>query len=197
MCIGTGMGAAAYVKANGDNPVSKDSIDKAAARIAAPFKAGEGPAQNPYLLHAELQQVTNDLVGIIRTEKELVAAKEKIKDFQEKLKDVQVTGERFFNPAFHIALDLENMLLVAGCIAGAGLIREESRGGHTRDDYPKMDPNWRLVNLHCSLTDSGEIKVEKVKLPDMPNELLNLFEKDELSKYMTEPELVNMKGGSH
>ena len=116
-------------------------------------------------------------MGIIRTKTELEEAKVKINEFRERLKKVQVTGDRFFNPAFHVALDLENMLYVAGCIAGAALIREESRGGHTRDDFPKMNAQWRQVNLLSHLDKEEKIEVEKVKLPEMPSELLNLFEK--------------------
>jgi succinate dehydrogenase / fumarate reductase flavoprotein subunit len=192
-----GIGAAEYVKANGENSVSQESIQKAQSRISQFFEPATGATENPYALHAELQQVTNDLVGIIRTESELVAALEKIKVFRDRIKNVRVSGERFFNPGFHVALDLENMLVVANCIASAALIRQESRGGHTRDDYPKMDPNWRQINLICSQDANGDIEVEKVPLPSMPEELLNLFDKEELKKYMTEGELVNMKGGNH
>jgi succinate dehydrogenase / fumarate reductase flavoprotein subunit len=192
-----GIGAAEYVKANGENSVSQESIQKAQSRISQFFEPATGATENPYALHAELQQVTNDLVGIIRTESELVAALEKIKVFRDRIKNVRVAGERFFNPGFHVALDLENMLVVANCIASAALIRQESRGGHTRDDYPMMDPNWRQMNLICSQKANGDIDIEKVSLPSMPEELLNLFDKEELKKYMTEGELVNLKGGNH
>ncbi|MFM8204745.1 MAG: fumarate reductase/succinate dehydrogenase flavoprotein subunit, partial [Actinomycetales bacterium] len=88
---------------------------------------------------------------------------------------------------------LENMLLVSESIARSALDREESRGGHTRDDYPKMDPEWRQYN-HLTSWNGAEIEVEKERAKMLPSELLELFEMDELKKYFTENELA--KGGS-
>ena len=77
------------------------------------------------------------------------------------------------------------MLLVSECIAKAALERQESRGGHTRDDFPAMSPTWRKVNLICSIDGDGSVKVEHQPLPVMPDELLGLFDRTELSKYLT------------
>jgi succinate dehydrogenase / fumarate reductase flavoprotein subunit len=86
-------------------------------------------------------------------------------------------------------------LLVSECIARAALIREESRGGHTREDFPKMSSEWRKVNLECSF-DGNSVSVNKRALPEMREDLLNLFEVDELKKYMTEPELQRHAKGA-
>jgi succinate dehydrogenase / fumarate reductase flavoprotein subunit len=83
------------------------------------------------------------------------------------------------------------MLVVSECTAKAALEREESRGGHTREDFPKMSPDWRLVNLVCSLADDGSVALERKPLPKMRPELIKLFKRTELSKYMTEGELVD------
>ena len=109
-------------------------------------------------------------------------------------RNVTVEGHRQFNPGWHLALDLANMLLVSECVAKAALMREESRGGHTREDFPVMSPEWRQMNLICRV-DGDEVDVTKQPLPVMPDELLGLFERDELDKYMTEPELTSLPKG--
>jgi succinate dehydrogenase / fumarate reductase flavoprotein subunit len=187
-----GMGAAEYVKNNGANPVSDAAIKSAAARIEAPF-AREG-GENSYSLHAELQEVTHNLVGIIRTGKEVEEAIAKIADIRKRSANVSVTGGRKFNPGFHLAFDLDNMLLVAESTAKSALRREESRGGHTRDDFPGMNSTWRQVN-HISSFDGKQVNVKAQPLPPMPKELFDLFDIHELEKYLTPEEIA--KGGSN
>ena len=94
----------------------------------------------------------NDLVGLIRREYEVKTALAELEKFKERAAPVAVPGERAYNPGWHYSLDLRNMLLVAECVAMAALERQESRGGHTREDYPAMSPEWRKVNLILTLT---------------------------------------------
>ena len=194
-----GLGSADFVKQNGANPVSTQSISKAQSRIAAPFDNQGG--ENPYTIHHELQEVTNALVGIIRVKSELEEALVKIAEFRNRIHNISVTGGRDFNPGFHVALDLENMLLVANCIALAALTREESRGGHTRDDFPGLNSEWRKLNLICSLGTPSDadsaVEVIKQPLPSLPAELLSLFDPHELEKYLTAEEMQSVKGGNH
>jgi succinate dehydrogenase / fumarate reductase, flavoprotein subunit len=187
-----GMGAVEYVKNHGANPVSDASIKTAAARIEAPFSREGG--ENSYSLHAELQEVTHNLVGIIRTGAEIEEAIEKIADIRKRSANVSVSGGRKFNPGFHLAFDLDNMLLVAESTAKSALRREESRGGHTRDDFPGMDSTWRQVN-NISSFDGKQVNVKAQPLPPMPKELFDLFDIHELEKYMTPEEIA--KGGSN
>jgi succinate dehydrogenase / fumarate reductase flavoprotein subunit len=187
-----GMGAAAYVKANGENPVSDATVAQAAQRIQAPFENSGG--ENAYSLHAELQEVTHNLVGIIRTGAEIKEAIAKIADIRARSKNVSVAGDRKFNPGFHLAFDLDNMLLVAESTAKSADLREESRGGHTRDDFPGMSSTWRQVN-HIASFDGTKVNVEARPLPPMPKELFDLFDVHELEKYMTPEEIA--KGGSN
>ena len=187
-----GMGAAAYVKQNSTASVSDATVAAAAARIEAPFARGGG--ENSYSLHAELQEVTHNLVGIIRTGTELKEAIEKIAEIRKRSANVAVSGGRKFNPGFHLAFDLDNMLLVAESTAKSAISREESRGGHTRDDFPGMDSGWRQSN-HIASFDGNQVSVRKQALPFMPKELFDLFEVDELKKYMTPEEIA--KGGSN
>ena len=186
-----GMGASEYVKKSSANPVSESSIKAAAERIEAPFSRSGG--ENSYSLHAELQEVTHNLVGIIRTGEELKNAIEKIAGIRERSAIVSVSGGRKFNPGFHLAFDLDNMLLVAESTAKSAIKREESRGGHTRDDFPGMNSKWRQVN-HISSFDGSKVSVREQALPAIPKELFDLFDVHELEKYLTAEEVA--EGGS-
>jgi succinate dehydrogenase / fumarate reductase, flavoprotein subunit len=192
-----GAGAAAYVQSLGDRrpTVTDDAVDRAAAVALAPFSAdAEADAQvqteNPYTLHAELQQSMNDLVGIIRREEEMVEALERLQALRRRAARVVVEGHRRYNPGWHLALDLRNMLDVAECVARAALEREESRGGHTREDHPGMDPQWRRVNLVCSKASDGSIELRHQPSLAMDPLLMALFERSELEKYLTAEELT-------
>ncbi len=186
-----GLGAAAYVQGRGEDRPSVDQavIDSAARQALAPFEEEGG--ENPYTLHQELQQTMNDLVGIIRTAEEIERALAKLEELRTRARHLTVEGHRQFNPGWHLALDLRNMLVVSECVARAALARQESRGGHTRDDFPKMDPAWRLKNLICSATENG-IEVNEQPLGPMREELLALFKRDELAKYLTDEELARL-----
>ena len=109
---------------------------------------------------------------------------------------VTVTGGRVFNPGWHLALDLKNMLVVSECVARAALERTESRGGHTRDDFPDMDPSWRKINIICRIEGDG-VAINHQPLPSMRGDLLELFEVDELKKYLTAEELPTGAGEGH
>jgi succinate dehydrogenase / fumarate reductase flavoprotein subunit len=187
-----GIGAVDYVKKNGANPVSQAAITAAAAKIQAPFDREGG--ENSYSLHAELQEITHNLVGIIRTGAELKDAIAKIAEIRKRSANVSVSGGRKFNPGFHLAFDLDNMLLVAESTAKSAIAREESRGGHTRDDFPGMSNKWRQVN-HISSFDGNQVTVREQVLPSLPKELFDLFDVHELEKYMTPEEIA--KGGSN
>jgi succinate dehydrogenase / fumarate reductase, flavoprotein subunit len=185
-----GAGAAAYINGLATKPAATDeSIANASAEAVEPFDNEGG--ENPYTIHQQLQQTMNDLVGIIRREHEVADALTKLEALKAREAHVTVEGHRQFNPGWHLAIDLHNMLLISECVARAALIRTESRGGHTREDYPGMDPEWRKVNLICRVNSAGDgVDVTQQPLPVMPVELLSLFDRYELGKYMTEEELV-------
>jgi succinate dehydrogenase / fumarate reductase flavoprotein subunit len=192
--------------------VDDGQIGAAAAEALRPFSAqgetGEpagGPPENPYALHQELQQTMNDLVGIIRREAEMKQALEKLAELRGRAGRVGVEGHRQFNPGWHLALDLRNMLLVSECVARAALERTESRGGHTREDHPSMDRAWRRINLLCRLAGPsdgpaaggpaaadparGRIALTRESTEPIRPDLLALFAKEELVKYLAEEEL--------
>ncbi|TLQ43965.1 fumarate reductase/succinate dehydrogenase flavoprotein subunit [Streptomyces marianii] len=193
-------------------PVDEGQIDAAAAEALRPFSAGgpepDAPQENPYTLHQELQQTMNDLVGIIRRESEMGQALKRLADLRGRARRAGVEGHRQFNPGWHLALDLRNMLLVSECIARSALERTESRGGHTREDYPAMEREWRRINLLCRLADRsgsfgpvepgapaadpvvrGQIDLVRKTTEPIRHDLLALFEKEELVKYLAEEEL--------
>ncbi|MEU1626168.1 fumarate reductase/succinate dehydrogenase flavoprotein subunit [Streptomyces sp. NPDC020096] len=205
-----GLHAAEYAAELGTDErprVSAEQVDIAAAEALRPFSVeggdpgvSDGPAENPYALHQELQQTMNDLVGIIRRAGEMAEALRRLADLRERSRRAGVEGHRQFNPGWHLAIDLRNMLLVSECVARAALERTESRGGHTRDDYPEMDRRWRKTNLVCELADpggelaavdpsAGQIRLTRRDMPPIRGDLLALFEKDELLKYLMDEEL--------
>jgi len=186
-----GDGAADYLDSlGGAKPaVSRADLDAAIEEALAPFTRSGG--ESPYAVHHELQQTMQDLVGLIRRETEVKAALGELEKFKERAAQVSVPGERAYNPGWHYAQDLRNMLLVAECVAMAALERQESRGGHTRDDYPAMSPEWRKVNLILTL-DGDKIDMVHKPLPKMRDDLLALFDKSELKKYMTDEELTGL-----
>ncbi|WP_338672735.1 fumarate reductase/succinate dehydrogenase flavoprotein subunit [Streptomyces sp. SCSIO 30461] len=201
-----GLHAARYAaESAGARPVADPGrIEAAAAEALRPFSAAKpepgAVPENPYTLHQELQQSMNDLVGIIRREPEMTQALAKLAELRVRARCAGVEGHRQFNPGWHLALDLRNMLLVSECVARAALERTESRGGHTREDFPGMDREWRAVNLLCRLADPtggsaatdperGQITLVRRTTEPIRNDLLALFEKEELVKYLAEEEL--------
>jgi succinate dehydrogenase / fumarate reductase flavoprotein subunit len=184
-----GEHAAAYADALPKRPkVATQDLDAAAETALAPLTRTDG--ENPYTLQSDLQVVMGELVGIIRRAGELTEAMKRLQELKLRVANVAAAGGRRYNPGWHLALDLRNMLAVSECTAKAAMEREESRGGHTREDFPKMDPTWRQVNLVCSLDDDGDVVLERKQLPKMRPELLRLFSLTELSKYLTEEELA-------
>jgi succinate dehydrogenase / fumarate reductase flavoprotein subunit len=192
-----GMGAADYVRGLGSKrPVLAEAdVDAAQGQALAPFAEQSGQPENPYSVHAELQQSMNDLVGIIRREGEVAEALDRLDGFEQRAQRVRVSGDRRFHPGWHLALDLRNMIVVSRCVALAALERTESRGGHTREDHPAMDPQWRGVNLVCELDTTahdswaGRVGLSHQPVPAIRPDLLELFDPDELMKYLTPQEM--------
>ncbi|MTE14638.1 fumarate reductase/succinate dehydrogenase flavoprotein subunit [Nocardia aurantiaca] len=197
-----GLGASEYVQQLAARPEISDTDIAAAAKSAVtPFDppAEGGPGENPYTLHMDLQQTMNDLVGIIRKEHELKQAIEHLSELRDRYDHVTVEGHRQFNPGWHLALDMRNMLLISECVAKAALLRTESRGGHTRDDHPGMDPVWRNKLLVCTI-DPDEVGFSvpavtvtpEAQVP-MREDLLRLFDLAELEKYYTPADLAALR----
>ena len=149
-----------------------------AQQLALSPLAGSGAGtENPYTVQQDLQQTMNDLVGIIRTRAELEKSLGEIEKLKERAKHLVVSGDRQYNPGWHLAIDLRNMLLISECVAKAALEREESRGGHTREDHPGPDERWGTLNIALSLNADGTgVDLHEKPLPEMPDELKKYFD---------------------
>jgi succinate dehydrogenase flavoprotein subunit len=183
-----GLGAVAYLDSlGGARPVASDA-DLAAARAEALAPLERSGGENPYTVHGEVQQTMSDLVGIIRKEDEIKSALAELEKLRVRAANVSAEGGAAYNPGWHLALDLRNIMLIADCVAQAALERQESRGGHTRDDFPEMSAEWRKVNLICSL-EGDRVAIKQQPMAPMRGDLLALFDTDELKKYYTPAEL--------
>ena len=168
-----GAAAAERAKEASGRPVAESQISDAAAAALAPFEREGG--ENPYTVQHDLQQTMNELVGIIRNAGEVEEALVKIAALNVRAAALSVEGHRQYNPGWHLALDLPHMLKVSECVAKAALERQESRGGHTRDDFPGPNAEWGRINIICEET-AGQITLSHKPLPVMPPELAEIFE---------------------
>jgi len=169
-----GLAAAQYALGlSGQPKVDTTQLAEIENWALAPFADRQGP--NPYEVHSRLQEVMQDWVGIIRTGSELNQALAAIAELKEAARQVVVTGNRQYNPGWHEALDLHSMLVVSEAIATAALARRESRGGHTRDDYPNTDPALGQINYVLKL-EGDQLVLREQKREEMPPDLAALFE---------------------
>jgi succinate dehydrogenase / fumarate reductase flavoprotein subunit len=169
-----GLAATDHARRTGRRRLSPEALADAATAALAPFERDGG--ENPYAVQHDLQQTMHDLVGIIRTRAEMEQALTAIQELGERVAKLSVDGHRQYNPGWHLALDLPHMLLVGECIARAALEREESRGGHTRDDFPDPDPEWGGRNVVCRRGADGGVVLSRQPLPQMPDDLAEIFE---------------------
>jgi succinate dehydrogenase / fumarate reductase flavoprotein subunit len=169
-----GLYAAQYVrKQPGSIKIDNEQVDAYAKELLAPFDS-KG-RENPYSVHSDLQDCMQDLVGIIRTETELQKALTVILQLKERSRNLRVEGNRHYNPGWHLALDLHSLLTFAEAATVAAIERKESRGGHTRDDYPNTDAKFAKVNIVLRRR-NGALSITQEALPEMPDELKILLE---------------------
>jgi succinate dehydrogenase / fumarate reductase flavoprotein subunit len=164
--------AAKQAKSTPLGQVNRDEVERVAAESLRMF--GDGPGENPYAVHEELRSVMQSLVGIVRTADDLKAALTKIAELRVRAAKAKVGGNIQYNPGWHLALDLKNMLDVSEAVTRAALERTESRGAHTREDFPDSSPEWGKVNVIARQTRDG-IHVVREPLPEMPAELQELL----------------------
>jgi len=142
-----------------------------------PFDRREG-GEGPYQVEHDLQTMMQELVGIVRREDEIRRAIEGLKALQERARKVSVTGNREYNPGWHTALDLQNLLTVSEIVARAALERKESRGGHFRDDFPEKDPAYGKFNIVVKRGPNGEMQVVREPIPEMRDDLKRIIEEN-------------------
>ena len=173
-----GVGASDYAEATAAKSMAETKISAYIDEALEPFTRDSG--ENPYDIQHELQEMMQANVGIIRTQTELETAIEKLAEFKERVKNLAVKGGRAYNPGWNLATDLPSMLTVSSCTAMGALLRKESRGGQTREDFPAADPELGKVNFTSSLVSgdsfAGDINIAPQPLPVMPDELKALLE---------------------
>lgn len=152
--------------------IDDDDVRHQAEESLKPFE--ESGDENPYAIHEELRSVMQNLVGIVRTDEDLRTALGKLDRLRERAAKVRVGGNIQFNPGWHLALDLKNMLDISESVTRAAIQRTESRGAHTREDHPGSDDEWGKVNVIVRKTDAG-IQVTREPLAEMPDELKELI----------------------
>ena len=163
----------------GDNQLGKidnDKIDIVAREALAPFESGSSRRENPYDVQRDLQELMQDNVGIVRTESEMQNALERLVKLKERANRARVTGHREFNPGWHTALDLKNLLTVSEAITRAAIERKESRGAQFREDYPNKDEKFSKVNTIVAKAGDGSMQIRLEPLPEMPDYLKRVVE---------------------
>ncbi len=170
--------AARFAKDHQAGQINRDQVDQAVRMAVAPFeRTGSGSnGDAPYQIQHELQNMMQDFVGIVRSEPEMQRAIEGIAGLRKRAASVHVPGNREYNPGWHTALDLPNLLTVAEAVARAALTRKESRGAQFREDFPEKDPELGEYNLVVRRGEDGSMTVERRALPEMPAELAQIIE---------------------
>jgi succinate dehydrogenase / fumarate reductase flavoprotein subunit len=150
--------------------IDEAQVEAAAKRTLAPFER-EGTADGPYQIQHQLQEMMQELVGIVRVEEEMTRALLGLQELNQKAARVGVKGNREYNPGWHTALDLHNLLTVSEAIARSALLRKESRGGHFRADFEKKSEEWSKKNIVLKKGADGEMQISTAPIPEMPAEL--------------------------
>jgi succinate dehydrogenase / fumarate reductase flavoprotein subunit len=168
-----GLAAAEHAKVVKSAQVDDVEVDEAARELLAPFERTGG--DGPYQVHRELQETMQNLVGIFRSEGDLERGLAEVRALKERAAAVRVEGSRLFNPGWHLARDLKSMLTVSEAVTLSALARKESRGAHSRIDYPKYDEEWSKQN-NIVARDGEEMRLSQSATPEMPAELKQILE---------------------
>ena len=166
--------AAAFARENAHATIAETDIEAAASRALAPLERADGVS--PYAIQRELQESMQELVGIVRTETDMQRGLEKVMELGESARSVSADGNRQYNPGWHTALELSNLLTVSEAIARAALLRQESRGAHFREDFPVKDADHAKVNIVLQKSASGEMDVRQVAVPSITPEQKQIIE---------------------
>jgi succinate dehydrogenase / fumarate reductase flavoprotein subunit len=169
-----GEHAARFARSQGPGAIDAEQVDEAARRALEPF-AREGAAEGPYAVQHELQELMQDLVGIVRNQREMERALVGLAGLRARARHVAVTGNREYNPGWHTALDLDNLLDVSEAVTRSAIERRESRGGHFREDCPAKDPAYAGFNVTVRRTPDGAMEVGREPIPPMPAELAEII----------------------
>ena len=166
--------AAQFAAQNGHGAIDSAQIELEARAALEPFEREQG--ENAFNVQHDLQDMMQKLVGIVRNEEEMREAVAGLQALKTRAANCSVTGNIDFNPGWHTALDLKNLLTVSEAIATAALERKESRGGHFREDYPDKEPEFAKFNYSLKQDTDGQMKISRIPIPEMPEELRKVIE---------------------
>ncbi len=177
-----GLAAAEHAKkVSASAPASDQAqIDEAERELLGPFETSGN--ESPYQIHHDLQETMQHLVGIFRNEDDLKKALVELEQLKERAKRMRVEGSRLYNPGWHLSQDVRNMLIVSEACAHAALARKESRGAHSRIDFPQTDEAWGRKN-HVIVSRRGEMTLFEVPRPEMPDELKQLLAEEAMAAH--------------
>jgi succinate dehydrogenase / fumarate reductase flavoprotein subunit len=172
-----GKYAAEFAARQSSPRVDTQQADAIVLEALEPFNR-QSDGEGPYQVEHDLQAMMQELVGIVRREGEIRQALEGLKKLGERARKVTVTGNREYNPGWHTALDLRNLLTVSEIVARAALERKESRGGHFRDDFPEKDPSYGKFNIVIKRGQNGEMQVTREPIPEIREDLKRIIEEN-------------------
>jgi succinate dehydrogenase / fumarate reductase flavoprotein subunit len=167
--------AARFARERGTVTVDERQAEGFARAALAPFDRG-GSGEIPYAVQHDLQRTMQQLVGIVRTERDMQQALTSLGELKARAERVGVSGHREYHTGWHTSLDLRNLLTVAEAITRSAIERQESRGGHFREDFPRTDPAWGTVNVQVTRNSDGAMAVRRIPIPPMPDELKKIVE---------------------
>jgi len=171
-----GLAAAEHANKTSTTPLDSEQVEEAAREMLAPFERKDG--ENPYTLHRDLQETMQKLVGIFRNKEDLIRALEELEKLKERTGRLSVEGSRLFNPGWHLAQDLKAMLTVSQAVTRSALAREESRGAHSRIDYPGLDATWGTRN-NVIAREGSAMTLRQSAVPELPGDLKKLVTAEE------------------
>ena len=166
-----GFAAAEHARTIQSKPIDSGQVQDGAREMLAPFERKSG--ENPYTIHRDLQETMQSLVGIFRNKEDLIRGLGELEKLKERAAHMSVEGSRLFNPGWHLAQDLNSMLIVSEAVTRSALAREESRGAHSRIDYPDFDAAWGTKN-NVIAREGNAMKLRQSPVPQMPVELKQL-----------------------
>ena len=170
-----GLAAAEYAKRTSATSFDNSQVDQAEKELLAPFS--NSGTENPYAVQRDLQEVMQNLVGIYRTKEDLEKALVELEKLKVRTAKASVEGSRLFNPGWHLSYDLKAMLIVSEAVTRSALARTESRGAHSRIDYPNVDPVWAKKH-NIIVRESGAMKRHESPLEAMPEDLQQILAED-------------------
>jgi succinate dehydrogenase / fumarate reductase flavoprotein subunit len=168
-----GLSAAAYAGKAPAASIDDTQIAEAERDMLAPFDRGED--ENPYTVHRDLQEVMQNLVGIFRVEEDMTKAMGELEKLKARAAQVRVEGSRLFNPGWHLSKDLKSMLTVSEAVTRSAMARKESRGAHSRIDFPKLDEQVWGKQHNLITRDGGGMKLQQIPVDAIPGELNELL----------------------